>query len=101
MHEDGTQAGNVTILCTAREGHNYDDFAVYGDHAYLITGSGNPVEKIRLYRNGRGNETKRSVAGSRNSTDIAGPTSVAVGGEKVVGIYYMLLLVGDGAFLSS
>jgi len=75
IHEDGTPAGPTSIIARAPADGYFDDFTVRGEFAYLVTGSGNSVEKVRL--DGRGKQT--IVAGSLNSTTLAGPTAVAFG----------------------
>jgi hypothetical protein len=75
IHEDGTPAGDTSIIARAPGDDYYDDFTLRGDFAYLVTGSGNSVEKVRL--DGRGKQT--IVAGSLNSTALAGPTAAAFG----------------------
>jgi hypothetical protein len=75
VHEDGTPAGNTSVIARALEDDYYDDFTLRGDFAYLVTGSGNSVEKVRLDGSGR----QTIFAGSLNSTSLAGPTSVAFG----------------------
>ena len=75
VHEDGTPAGNTNVIARALEDDYYDEFTLRGDFAYLVTGSGNSVEKVRLDGSGR----QTILAGSLNSTTLAGPTSVAFG----------------------
>lgn len=75
IHENGTPAGDTSIISHAPKDDYYDDFALRGDFAYLVTGSGNSVEKVNL--DGRGKQT--IVAGSLNSTTLAGPTAAAFG----------------------
>jgi hypothetical protein len=87
IHEDGTPAGNTTVIAQALQGDYYDDFTLRGDFAYLVTGSGNSVEKVRL----DGSSRQTVFAGSLNSTSLAGPTALAFGRtEKDSDVLYVV-----------
>lgn len=75
IHEDGTPAGNPIIITRALEGAYMDDFALRGNSAFLVTGSGNSIARVAL--NGDGKQT--IIAGSLNSTTLAQPTAAAFG----------------------
>lgn len=71
IHEDGTPAGDTTMIARTPEGAFYDEFVLRGDYAYLTLGSANSIAKVWLY--GSGNQT--IIAGALNSTALAGPTA--------------------------
>ncbi|KAI0475653.1 hypothetical protein GGR56DRAFT_666546 [Xylariaceae sp. FL0804] len=77
---DGTPAGRPEVIQRAPEQSElrfyYDDFAIRGGDAYLVTGAGNSVERVGL-RDGA--HRGRVVAGGLNSTQFAEPTSAAFG----------------------
>lgn len=77
IHYNGTVAGDSTVISRALEGDYYDDFALdpEGEFAYLVTGSGNSVERVRL----DGNWRQKVLVGSFNSTLLAEPTAVVFG----------------------
>ena len=78
IHPDGTPAGESIIIRKVQKPEQvfyFDDFAIKGDDAYLVTGTGNSVERIGLDGTPKG----RIIAGDLNSTQIAGPTSAAFG----------------------
>lgn len=76
INEDGTPSENGTIIAhTLSSLYEFDDFTFdRKGNAYLVTGSGNSIEKISP--NGR---RQVLIAGSLNSTMIAEPTSAAFG----------------------
>ena len=95
IHADGTPAGNASVITSVPASTDYyDDFA-FGRKtgaAYLVTGSGNSIEKVS--RNGHG----EIIAGSLNSTAIAEPTSCAFGrGVTDQGILYVITSGGLAA----
>ncbi|KAF8853184.1 hypothetical protein BDZ45DRAFT_694449 [Acephala macrosclerotiorum] len=77
IHGNGTVAGESTIISHTLDGDYYDDFALdrEGEFAYLVTGSGNSVERVKLDGSGR----QKVIVGSSNSTLLAEPTAVAFG----------------------
>ena len=78
IHADGTPAGSPNVIQRSRKPEtifNFDDFAIKGDDAYLVTGAGNSIERIGLDGTPRG----RIIAGNLNSTQFAEPTSAAFG----------------------
>ncbi|KAK8058934.1 hypothetical protein PG994_009382 [Apiospora phragmitis] len=50
----------------------YDEFAIQGGYAYLMTSSGNLIERVAL----DGHSAGQIIAGSLNSALIAQPTLV-------------------------
>lgn len=86
--EEGTVIANVTTKPAA---FNFDDFAlphdvVRDDAAYIVTGSGNSVERLSLT-----DGTREHIAGGLNRTLIAGPTSAAFGrGRKDQNVLYVV-----------
>ncbi|KAK4619454.1 Putative hetero-Diels-Alderase [Fulvia fulva] len=76
INTDGTPAGEPSIITRVINSTlQYDDFAIQGENAYLVTGSGNSIEKVGL----DGTRKRRIIAGSLNSTPIAQPTACAFG----------------------
>ena len=78
IYPDGTPAGDATVIFRSHKSEEifyFDDFAIRDDDAYLVTGSGNSIERMGLDGTPKG----RIIAGNLNSTDIAGPTSCAFG----------------------
>lgn len=71
IHEDGTPAGDTTVIARTPEGAFYDEFFLRGDFAYVTLGSANSIAKIWL--DGSGQQT--IIAGNLNSTSLAGPTA--------------------------
>ena len=88
IHPDGTPAGQPEVIAhVLNSTQEFDDFAIQGEYAYLVTGSGNSIERISLGGTPRG----RIVAGSLNSTVFAEPTSAAFGRtEKDKHILYVV-----------
>lgn len=79
INEDGTPAGNATVITEALEGDYFDDFVVRDDAAYLVTGSGNSIERVKVNGTGR----QKIIAGSLNSTTLAEPTAVEFGRTEI------------------
>ncbi|CZR55883.1 uncharacterized protein PAC_05771 [Phialocephala subalpina] len=77
IHPNGASAGNSTIISKALNGDYYDDFALdrKAEFGYLVTGSGNSVERVKLDGTGK----QKIVVGNLNSTLLAEPTAVAFG----------------------
>ncbi|KAK5703745.1 hypothetical protein LTR97_002758 [Elasticomyces elasticus] len=76
IHTSGTPAGEPTIVARVlNSSMEFDDFAIKDNDAYLVTGSGNSIERVGLEGTSKG----RIVAGSLNSTQFAEPTSCAFG----------------------
>ena len=78
VHPDGTPAGDPTIISRSHKSEEifyFDDFAIKDGDAYLVTGSGNSIERMGLDGTPKG----RIIAGNLNSTEIAEPTSCAFG----------------------
>ena len=78
IHPNGTPAGEPHVITRSHKSEllfYFDDFAIRGEDAYLVTGSDNSIERIGLDGTPKG----RIIAGSLNSTQIAGPTSAAFG----------------------
>lgn len=76
IHANGTPAGEGSIIARTLNSSDYfDDFTLRGSFAYMVTGSGNSIERIALDVSGR----ESIIAGSLNSTLIAEPTSAAFG----------------------
>lgn len=97
IHSDGTPDGKGTIISKIHKSElvkYFDDFAIKGEDAYLVTGSGNSIERIGLDGTPKG----RIIAGSLNSTQFAGPTSAAFGRtEKDNHILYVVTSGGLAA----
>ncbi|TVY84561.1 hypothetical protein LSUE1_G002749 [Lachnellula suecica] len=79
IYQDGTPAGNASVIVRAMEGNTLDDFALRGDSAYLVTGYGNSIDRVKLDGSGR----QKIVAGSLNSTALAEPTGAAFGRTEI------------------
>ena len=78
INVDGTTGGVPHIIQHVRKPEkvwNFDDFAIKGVAAYLVTGAGNSIERIGLDGTPKG----RIIAGDLNSTQFAEPTSAAFG----------------------
>ena len=78
IHPNGTSAGQPKVIQRVNKPEEvfyFDDFAIKHEDAYLVTGSGNSIERIGLDGTPKG----RIIAGDLNSTQIAGPTSAAFG----------------------
>lgn len=76
IHPNGTAVGEPAIIAHVLNSTlEFDDFAIKDDDAYLVTGSGNSIERIGLDGTPKG----RIIAGSLNSTQMAEPTSCAFG----------------------
>ncbi|KAI0129090.1 hypothetical protein BJ170DRAFT_722035 [Xylariales sp. AK1849] len=72
----GTATGEATVIARVLNSTlQFDDFAIQGDDAYLVTGAGNSIEKIGLDGTPKGS----IIAGSLNSTQFAEPTACAFG----------------------
>jgi hypothetical protein len=81
INPNGTPAGDATIISQSQKPEDvfyFDDFAIKDGDAYLVTGSGNSIERMGLDGTPKG----RIIAGNLNSTKIAGPTSAAFGRTK-------------------
>lgn len=82
IHPDGTPAGSPHIIGYFFNSTQYaDDFALdnaVDDAAYLVTGSGNSIERVDLDSMPKA----RIISGSLNSTMIAEPTACAFGRTK-------------------
>lgn len=75
---DGTPAGDPKIITRVHKPETvfyFDDFAIKDDDAFLVTGSGNSIERIGLDGMPKG----QIIVGNLNSTQFAGPTSAAFG----------------------
>lgn len=79
IDEDGMPTGNPTVITRVLEGNQFDDFALRGDSAFFVTGSGNTIARVDLYGNGQ----QTVIAGSLNSTTLAEPTAAAFGRTEV------------------
>ena len=94
---NGTPTGDATIIYQSNQSEEvlyFDDFAIKGNDAYLVTGSGNSIERIGL----DGTHKGRIIAGSLNSTQFAEPTSCAFGRtEKDSNILYVITAGGLAA----
>ncbi|KAK5726044.1 hypothetical protein LTR15_004235 [Elasticomyces elasticus] len=96
IHTNGTPAGEPTII-----GHvlnsslEFDDFAIKDNDVYLVTGSGNSIERIGL----DGTSTGRIVVGSLNSTQFAEPTGCAFGRTEADG--HILYVVTAGGLATA
>jgi hypothetical protein len=90
IHTNGTPAGAPHIIQHVRKPEtvwSFDDFAIKGDDAYLVTGAGNSIERIGLDGIPKG----RIIAGNLNSTQFAEPTSAAFGRmERDADILYVV-----------
>jgi len=74
IHANGTKAGKGEIVAYSLDKRSFDDFAIDDDGtAYVATGTGNSVTMITP------DGKVKVIAGSLNSTEIASPTSVALG----------------------
>ena len=97
IHPNGTPAGQPSIIQQSRESEEvfyFDDFALHGEDAYLVTGSGNSIERVGLDGTPKG----RVIAGALNSTQFAGPTSAAFGRtEKDMDVLYVVTSGGLAA----
>lgn len=73
---DGTPTAEPEIISRVQNSSlQYDDFALKDDAAYLVTGSGNSVERI----NSKDTDDREIIAGNLNSAEIAEPTAAAFG----------------------
>ncbi|KAF7923378.1 uncharacterized protein EAE97_010816 [Botrytis byssoidea] len=83
IHENGTEVTGGAVEILSHEANStwfYDDFALRGTIAYVTTGSGNSIERVVAPAvDSRGAITSEIVAGSLNSTIVAGPTAAASG----------------------
>ena len=78
IHADGMPSGQPSVIQHVSKSEHvfyFDDFAIRGEDAYLVTGSGNSIERTGLDGTPKG----RIIAGSLNSTMFAEPTSAAFG----------------------
>lgn len=76
VSSDGQPAGSPSVIThVLNSTQEFDDFALRGEDVYLVTGSGNSIERIGL----DGTRKGRIIAGSLNATTIAEPTSCAFG----------------------
>ena len=95
IRTDGAPTGQPTIIQDSHKSElifSFDDFAIVDEDAYLVTGSGNAIERIGLDGTPKG----RIVAGNLSSTQIAGPTSAAFG--RTERDRHILYVVTSGAF---
>lgn len=83
IHPNGTEVEGGPVEILSRQDNStwfYDDFALRDTTAYVTTGSGNSIERVIAPLVGaRGPISTGVVAGSLNSTAVAGPTSAAFG----------------------
>jgi hypothetical protein len=73
----------------------FDDFALAGDDVFLVTGSGNSVERLSLTDSTSKGSVAVVIAGSLNSTLLAEPTSCAFG--RTAADRHILYVVTGGA----
>ncbi|KAF7914706.1 uncharacterized protein EAE98_011405 [Botrytis deweyae] len=83
IHENGTEVTGGAVEILSHEANStwfYDDFALRDTIAYITTGSGNSIERVVAPAvDSRGPITSEIMAGSLNSTIVAGPTAAAFG----------------------
>lgn len=72
---NGDPAGSPSVVAHALPDTEYDDFALRGDFAYMVTRYGDSIERVSL----DGRTRDRIVAGALNTTTIAERTSAAFG----------------------
>ncbi|KAF2167254.1 hypothetical protein M409DRAFT_22681 [Zasmidium cellare ATCC 36951] len=99
IHADGTSAGSPRVVSYFSNSTQYaDDFALghNGDDAFLVTGSGNSIERVGV--DGVDEGKGRIVAGSVNSTRIAEPTACTFG--RTEGDREVLYVVTAGGMAS-
>ncbi|KAF2174099.1 hypothetical protein M409DRAFT_48977 [Zasmidium cellare ATCC 36951] len=90
---DGTPSGSArTITHVLNATLQFDDFALSpnGEDVYLVTGSGNSIERLGLDSRSKG----KIIAGNVNSTQIAEPTSCAFG--RTESDWWILYVVTGG-----
>ncbi|TGO56200.1 hypothetical protein BCON_0081g00010 [Botryotinia convoluta] len=83
IHENGTEVTGAAVEILSHEANStwfYDDFALRDTIAYVTTGSENSIERVVAPAvDSRSPITTEIVAGSLNSTSVAGPTAAAFG----------------------
>ncbi|EXL93473.1 hypothetical protein ACKRZS_004201 [Fusarium odoratissimum] len=83
IHPNGTEVEGGPVEILSRQDNStwfYDDFALRDTTAYVTTGSGNSIERVVAPSVGAGGLIGTDiVAGSLNSTAVAGPTAAAFG----------------------
>ncbi|TEY65560.1 hypothetical protein BOTCAL_0138g00020 [Botryotinia calthae] len=83
IHKNGTEVAGGAVEILSHEANStwfYDDFALRDTTTYVTTGSGNSIERvITTAVVSQGPITTEIVAGSLNSTCVAGPTAAAFG----------------------
>lgn len=89
---NGTATGEASIVARYASKQSADDFALRGNAAILVTGSGNSIEEVSLTGAFKGKS--RIVAGRVNSTLIDAPTSAAFG--RTVRDRHVLYVVSAG-----
>lgn len=92
--ESGDPAGPPSVIAHALPETEYDDFALRGEYAYMVTGYGDSIERVSL----DGKSRDRIIAGVLNTTTFAEPTSVAFGRtEKDRDVLYVVTAGGLAA----
>jgi len=98
IRADGRPAGEAHVVASAQPDLEYDDFALKDGFAYMVTGYGDSIERVRLDGKKRG----RVIAGKDNDTTIAQPTSAAFGRtEKDREVLYVVTAGGLAAPLGN
>ncbi|KAF7903136.1 uncharacterized protein EAF01_006185 [Botrytis porri] len=101
IHENGTEVTGRAVEILSHEANStwfYDDFALRYTVAYVMTGSGNSIERVVVPAvDSPGPITTEIVAGSLNSTSVAGPTAAAFGCTPWDKVSHILYVTTSGA----
>ncbi|KAJ4269835.1 hypothetical protein NW762_001504 [Fusarium torreyae] len=99
VHPNGTEVEGGSVEILSHENNStwfYDDFALRDTTGFVTTGSGNSIERVVAPSIGaRGPISTNIVAGSLNSTAVAGPTAAAFGRTEKDG--HILYVTTSGA----